>query len=104
MTEIKIPKAFHDFVAFYALDAIEFDEMSTDDMGELIDNALQYITNPTDRLALQHFLTLILDSGAGDDKLSGLWSGSGPVLVYSGAAVYRGLLAATRDRLVATSH
>ncbi|MET3898404.1 hypothetical protein ABIB57_002353 [Devosia sp. UYZn731] len=103
MTKIKIPKAFHDFVAFYALDAIEFNEMPADDMGELVDNALQYITNPADRIALQHFLTLILDSDATDDRLSGLWSGSGPVLVYSDGTVYRSLLATTRERLVATS-
>ncbi|KQX40122.1 hypothetical protein ASD04_05640 [Devosia sp. Root436] len=63
----------------------------------MIDNALQYLTDPIDRATLHDFLTLVLESGASDDKLADLWSGRS-LLVYNKEA-YRGLLTHTRDRL-----
>lgn len=98
MTDIKIPKAFYSFAADYALDAIEVDDSPTDDMGELIDNALGYLTNLPDRMALRDFLTQVLESGASDEKLANLWSTGGPLLAYNKEA-YRSFFTEIRDRL-----
>lgn len=98
MTDIKIPKAFYNFAADYALDAIEVDESPTDDMGELIDNALQYLVAPSDRLELREFLTAVLQTQASDEQLADLWSSGSSLLCYSKEA-YRPFFTEIRDRL-----
>lgn len=98
MTGIKIPKAFYDFAADYALDAIEVDDSPTDDMEALIENALQYLTDPLDRAALRVFLVYVLESGASDEKLADLWRSGSSLLAYNKQA-YRAFFAKIRDRL-----
>lgn len=98
MTQIKIPKAFYDLAAFYAVDAMDFDEVSADDMSALIDNALQYLPKPAERKDLRDFLTAVLQTQAPDEKLAALWSSGGPMLSYSKEA-YRAFFAEIRDRL-----
>lgn len=99
MTPITVPPIFYDFASDYALDATKIEDgKGLDDMGKLIDNALQYHTDPGERAILRGFLNDLIEMNVPNEKLQQLWQGSSARLANDPQS-YRNFFAAIRDRL-----